>query len=129
MKPDRHLNLVQYVKSVISKYKRQGGKRNRKQQANRMIAFARFAYSIGVKRIDELGNRQVILYWQEHSKLADKTLTDHWYALKILWDLAEKPGLPPKPWLKAHGGMGANGHHGDLTAQAKHDAGREAEHS
>lgn len=76
---------------------RKGGKSNRRQQANRMMAFAKFVAAQGVRTSDELGKGHVVAYWRSTRGLSDGTLLNHWYAIRALWGLLGKPGEPPKP--------------------------------
>lgn len=108
-----------------------GSKANQDQQRSRMMAFARQSAALGARSMGQVGVSHVIRYWKASRLiLEDRTRYHHWLALCVLWQLAGKLQPPPKPWtvapFKDSGGMGASPH-GDLAAQAKHDAGREAE--
>lgn len=89
--------LVAQVRMLTRAYVRKGGKTNRRQQVARMLAFARFCESEGVTEINRLGARQVILYWMQNRHLAPSTQYNHYRALCILWELAEKVKGPPVP--------------------------------
>lgn len=95
--------LVQQVESLTRGYVRKGGKGNRRQQASRMISFARFCEAEGTGDIGQIGARHVIRYWQNNRHLASTTLYNHHRALCHLWRLANKLGTPPEPALKNTG--------------------------
>lgn len=104
MTKKRTQGLVSLVKSMTSGYVCKGGKDNRIQQRGRMLAFARYAEEKGAKHIDQVGASHVIGYWKHcltENDFSNKTLIDHWYAIRKLWDLAGKPGRPPKPNLRS----------------------------
>lgn len=92
------MNLVNTVRELTHDYVRKGGKANRKQQRDRMLAFARHAQALGACEMGQVGARHVIRYWKDHRALSDATLLNHWYALCVLWKLSGKDGEPPKPW-------------------------------
>lgn len=85
------------VRQLGHNYCRKGGKQNRRQQFRRMVAFAEFCAESGAHSMGQVGNRHVIRYWRSMRHLSDSTLYNHWRALCILWQLAGKPGKPPKP--------------------------------
>jgi hypothetical protein len=89
--------LVVQVRMLTRAYVRKGGKTNRRQQAARMLAFARFCENEGATEINRLGARHVILYWKQNRHLAPSTQYNHYRALCVLWELAEKAGRPPVP--------------------------------
>jgi len=91
--------FVDQVQILVRGYVRKGGKANRRQQAARMIAFAHFCESIGVREKGQVGSRHVIRYWRQCRHLSVPTLYNHHRALCILWDLAGLPGVPLKPKL------------------------------
>lgn len=93
-------NLHEEVYALSHAYVSKGGKRNRNQQRKRMLAFAKFAQSKGIKAPGQLGRKQVIQYWRVNSDLSDATLYSHWLAMCELWRLLGKPENPPKPWYK-----------------------------
>lgn len=64
-----------------------------------MLAFAAFARAEGVNSLGQAGKAHVIRYWKLHRHLSDATLYNHWRAISILWQLAEKKGEPPRPRL------------------------------
>ena len=91
--------LVEQVQALTRGYIRKGAKNNRRQQAARMTAFAAFCEGEGARDLGQVGRRHVVRYWIAHRHLAPATLYAHHLALKILWQLAGKPGLPPEPFV------------------------------
>ena len=89
--------LVEQVQALARGYTRKGGKINRRQQAARMTAFALFCETSGAEDLGQVGKRHVERYWLANGHLAAKTLYNHYRALIMLWRLAGKNGLPPKP--------------------------------
>ena len=97
------MNLYYEVFNLTHNYVRKGGKRNRNQQRKRMLALAKFAQSKGVKSLGQLGRKHVIQYWKENRALSERTLYNHWLAIRELWKLIEKTGEPPKPQKLIYG--------------------------
>lgn len=91
------LQLEIELRNLASGYIRKGGKDNRRQQAARMLAFARHAAGEGAQSLGQVGTRHVIRYWKSHRDLAIPTAYSHWLAIRELWRLAGKPGEPPRP--------------------------------
>ncbi len=89
--------LVMQVQSLIRGYVRKGGKTNRRQQAARMVEFARFCEIEGAADMGCVGARHVIRYWKQRRNLARTTLYNHHRALCVLWVLSRKAGQPPEP--------------------------------
>lgn len=89
--------LVEQVRHLTSGYARKGGKDNRQQQRQRMIAFAVHAESLGACDLGQVGGRHVVTYWRQRRHLEPMTLYSHHRAIVTLWQLAGKPGLPPRP--------------------------------
>lgn len=63
--------LVQEVAKLSQGFVRRGGKRNRRQQQRRMLAFADHAAVGGTKTLANLGEKQVVNYWKDHGHLSD----------------------------------------------------------
>lgn len=96
------MNLYEEVYALSHGYVSKGGKKNRNQQRKRMLAFAKFAQSKGVKSMGQLGRRQVRQYWKANIDLSDPTLYAHWLAICEVWRLLGKPEAPPEPFYKKH---------------------------
>lgn len=97
------MRLQRQVSELASTYIRKGGKDNRRQQAARMQSFAVHCELLGVFDVGQVGGKHVVSYWRSlraSGGLADSTLYSHWLAIRELWHLANKPGEPPKPFLK-----------------------------
>lgn len=95
------MKLQQQVQHLAHAYTRKGGKQNRRQQAARMMAFAAHCEAHGASEMGQVGGRHVVSYWKAlraADGLADSTLYSHWLAIRELWDLAGKPGEPPRPF-------------------------------
>lgn len=93
-------NLLSETKYQASKYILKGGKTNRKMQAKRMIAFAKFAMKMGCKNKAQLGSRHVIKYYKSLEQLSENTLYQHHCALVALFELLELPKPPPRPRVR-----------------------------
>ncbi len=91
------MDVVQEVKRLGHNYCRKGGKKNRRQQLNRMIAFAEFCAALGANSMGQVGDRHVINYWRSLKHLRSSTLYNYWRALCILWRMTGKHRMPPKP--------------------------------
>lgn len=88
--------LVDQVQKITRGYVRKGGKTNRKQQVQRMIAFARHCEAAGATEMGQVGDRHVISYYRGIRSLSDTTRYNHYLALTILWRLAGKKKVPPE---------------------------------
>lgn len=94
------MKLQQQVQELTRGYARKGGKDNRRQQIARMTAFANHCEALGAGDMGQVGGRHVVGYWKSlraSGGLADSTLYNHWLAIRELWQLAGKPGEPPRP--------------------------------
>jgi len=93
------MSFVRQVQRAADIYVSKGGKRNRRQQRARMLAFARFVEETkGCKiGIDHIGKKDVIAYWKANRELSERTLYAHWLALKTLFILIDKKDEPPRP--------------------------------
>ena len=91
------MKILREVELVTREYVRKGGKRNRRQQRARMLAFASFCGEQGQNSLGQIGKAHVIGYWQATQHLSDATRYSHWRALVTLWRLTEKAEQPPTP--------------------------------
>jgi hypothetical protein len=89
--------LEKEVRQMTRLWVQKGGKTNRRQQRQRMVAFASRAAYQGANCMAEVGKRHVVDYWKAREELSKSTLYNYWRALCLLWSLADKPGYPPKP--------------------------------
>lgn len=79
----------------LKKYAKKGGKVSRRRQAARVRQFVKFCQGLGIRGLDQIGNRHVHA-WYEVDDLAATTLRDRFYAVCLLWALLER-GTPPQP--------------------------------
>lgn len=80
-------------------YVRHGGKTARRAMVKRLIAVLRDieAYEKGVKSPHQVGRAHVHRYYARHESLSPATIRDHFYALRLLWELLKRSGEPPRP--------------------------------
>jgi len=90
------MTLYHEIYRLTHAYTRKGGKDNRRQQRRRMLAFARHAQNMGAKSIGQVGCRHVKSYWKYHRDLSESTKYNHWLAIRELWKISGKVGIPPK---------------------------------
>jgi len=83
---------------LMNRYAGKGGKRFRKQQTGRALAFVKFASGRGVKSLDQVGKKHVAAYLQHlrHQGMAPRTIYAHWRAICALFALLGKPEPPFK---------------------------------
>jgi hypothetical protein len=91
------MKLIKEAAFLTRGYGRTGGKDNRRQQRARMLAFAEHCAAMGAHSFGQVGKIHVISYWKVHRALSPVTAYSHWLAIRELWRLADKPGVPPKP--------------------------------
>jgi hypothetical protein len=73
-------------------YKSKGGKVSRKRNIERMKEFIAWCSCSP----HQTGKRHVYKFFDE-KKFAPSTERDYWYAIKTLWELMGRDGMPPKP--------------------------------
>lgn len=91
------MKLIKEAEFLTRGYGRTGGKDNRRQQRARMLAFAEHCATMGAHSFGQVGKNHVISYWKVHRALSPATAYSHWLAIRELWRLAGKPGVPPEP--------------------------------
>lgn len=91
------MKLIKEAEFLTRGYGRTGGKDNRRQQRARMLAFAEHCATMGAHSFGQVGKNHVISYWKVHRALSPTTTYSHWLAIRELWRLAGKPGVPPAP--------------------------------
>ena len=94
------MSLLKEVEYLSHQYARDGGKKNRRMQRKRMIAFAKFVEKMGCKHAGGVGKRHVVLYYKSISHLSESTLYNHYCALRALWKLLDRADTPPCPQVK-----------------------------
>lgn len=92
------MKLIKEAEFLTRGYGRTGGKDNRRQQRARMLAFAEHCAATGAHSFGQVGKNHVIDYWKAHRALSPATAYSHWLAIRELWRLAGKPGVPPRPF-------------------------------
>lgn len=78
-------------------YVRSGGKFNRKQQLQRMLAFTSFCQDQGAKDLAQVGQKHVMAYYRDNKTFSHPTLYNHFLAIAKLFELAGKKE-PPRPF-------------------------------
>ena len=93
--------MEHWIKSNTHHYVRKGGKIHRRAVVKSMIEIANDIkrHEHGVKYPDQIGRLQIHRYYERHQHLSQRTLQDHYYAIRHLWELLERPKNPPKPPL------------------------------
>lgn len=91
--------LMTQVAELTHSYARKGGKDNRRQQRQRMMAFAAHAAGLGAREMSQVGGRHVVSFWRSQRVLAASTQYSYWLAIRELWLLSKKTGSPPRPKL------------------------------
>jgi hypothetical protein len=91
--------LTAQVREATRLWAKKGGKRGRKEQLERMMAFAAFAEALGATNAGRVGPGTVVAFWKalRAQKRAYATQVSYWYALRHLWALLELPGEVPPP--------------------------------
>ncbi len=91
--------MEKWVKERSHVYVRHGGKTARRAMVKRLIAALADieANEKGVKSPSQVGRAHIHRYYTRHQNLSQITLRDHFYAFRLLWELLERPGEPPRP--------------------------------
>ncbi|CDT97081.1 conserved hypothetical protein [Vibrio coralliirubri] len=76
------------INRAIHLYLRTGGKKNRKNQAEKMSSFCRYVqrHNPAIKSIGQIGRKQVAEFWRSKSELAPSTKTAYYYAICYIWN-------------------------------------------
>lgn len=91
--------LKNEVLLLTRNYVRSGGKDNRRQQLQRILAFTSFCRNSGVVRVAQIGQKHVMSYYRHNKHLSHTTLYNHFLAISKLFDMASKK-QPPRPFKK-----------------------------
>ncbi len=78
---------------LLTSWGRKGGKISRRRQIKRVRQFLDFCRTQGVRGPDQAGNRHAYEWYREVA-LAEATLRDRYYAMRLLWTLLGR-GDPP----------------------------------
>lgn len=94
--------MEHWIRTNTHDYVRKGSKASRRKTVTRMIDITKniAANEHGVKRPTQIGKAHIRRYYRRHEHLSDRTLMDHYYAIKHLWELLDRPKPPPKPPMK-----------------------------
>jgi hypothetical protein len=99
MRPLRSNRLSDQVREATLLWERKGGKRGRRDQVARMMAFVAFSEGLGARDRGQLGGKTVVAFWRalRASGRSYATMQSYYYALRHLWALLELPGEVPPP--------------------------------
>lgn len=91
--------MEKWVRERSHVYVRHGGKTARRAMVKRLIAALNdiAANEKGVKAPSQIGRAHIHRYYTRHQGLSTTTLRDHFYAFRLLWELLNRPGEPPRP--------------------------------
>jgi len=93
--------LADEIRRLAHRYVRKGGKAHRRKQVQKLLLFVAWVETQeAVGHPARLGKRHVIGFWRAHDGLSDKTRYGYWLALCVLWGWLDKPGKPPRPFLR-----------------------------
>ena len=96
--------LADQVRDLAHVYVRHGGKKNRRQQVDRVAAMANWIQArYRLNGLGQIGKRQVIAYWKDNRDWAPRTAYAHWLAVRELWRWLGRAGDPPAPWQAEEG--------------------------
>lgn len=90
--------LADQVRRRAHVYVRHGGKANRRQQVERLVAVVEWIEARErLTGLDQIGKRHIVDFWKNHRDLAERTAYGYWLALRELWTWLDRPGEPPRP--------------------------------
>lgn len=90
------MELQSQFKRSTRAFVRSGGKTNRRMQVKRMERFITHCRQLGATRMEHIGKRHIMSYYQEIDHLSALTKLNHYYAVKKLMRL-NLLFDPPKP--------------------------------
>lgn len=90
------MELQSQFKRSTRDFVRSGGKANRRMQIKRMERFITHCRQLGATRMEHIGKRHIMSYYQEIDHLSASTKLNHYYAVKKLMRL-NLLFDPPKP--------------------------------
>jgi hypothetical protein len=76
----------------LHQHARKGGKIARTRQLKKIQAFIKWCG----RAPHQIGRRQVHEFYRAHD-FAPTTARDYHYAIRLLWQVLERPGEPPRP--------------------------------
>lgn len=80
------------IRHALHQHAAKGSKAARRRQLKRIEEFVDWCECSPF----QMGRGHVNRYFSEKS-YAPSTARDHWYAIKLLWQVMGRPGEPPKP--------------------------------
>lgn len=97
------MELQSQFKRSTRAFVRSGGKANRRMQIKRMERFIAHCRRLGVTRMEHIGKRHIMSYYQEIDHFSESTKLNHYYAIRLLLRLnfLPEPIKPSDPLLKA----------------------------
>ena len=78
------MELQSQFKRSTRAFVRSGGKANRRMQIKRMERFIDHCRQLGATRMEHIGKRHIMSYYQEINHLSASTKLNHYYAIRIL---------------------------------------------
>jgi hypothetical protein len=99
MRELRSNRLSDQVREATRLWATKGGKRGRRDQVERMMAFCAFAEALGATNAGRVGGKVVVAFWKalRASNRSYATMQAYYYAIRHLWALLELPGEVPPP--------------------------------
>lgn len=86
------------LKQALHLYQRTGGKKNRKNQAEKMLSFCRDIqrHDPKLKSIGQIGRKHVSGFWYRKDRLAPSTKLAYYYGICYLWcKIIKRSSVPP----------------------------------
>ena len=93
-----------WIRARVDVYLRHGGKNSRRATVHRLCTILSDIrqHEQGVRLPPQVGRAHLHRYWARHSHLSERTQQDHWYAMRLLWDLLDRTGQLPHPTLTSN---------------------------
>lgn len=83
------------IRHKLNLYKAKGGKQSRRRTVKRVEEFVSWCKCSP----HQIGKKHVHAFF-EKMNFAPLTERDYWYAIKLLWEILERQGKPPKKDIK-----------------------------
>lgn len=91
------------LKQALHLYLRSGGKKNRKNQAEKMRAFCKDIRKQNpqINSLGQIGRKQVCTFWRRKENIAASTKLAYFYAIRHIWkEILKRSSEPPHFELK-----------------------------
>ena len=97
-------SMETWIRARVDVYLRHGGKTSRRATVSRLIAVLEDIrqHEQGVRLPPQVGRAHLHRYWARQRHLSERTRQDHWYAVRLLWELLDRAGQPPRPPLQSN---------------------------